>query len=216
MIVARILSLVIGYFCGMWVAGYFLGKKNNVDIRTKGSGNVGTTNTTRVLGKRMGALTLVLDCAKCILAVFLVWLIFKGRYPEHIRLLMLYGACGAVLGHDFPFYMKFKGGKGIAASLGLVLAVYPKAAPICILVFAIVVLSTQYVSLGSISAIIAALIQVYVFGHLGMLSFAPEDLLEAEIVTTMIGILAIVLHHSNIKRLIAGNENKMSFRSKRD
>ncbi len=216
MIWARIISLLIGYFCGMWVAGYFLGKKQNVDIRTKGSGNVGTTNTMRVLGKRAGAITLVLDCVKCIIAVVIVWLIFRNRFPEHIELLKLYGAIGAVLGHDFPFYMKFKGGKGIAASLGMVIAIYPKAVPICVLLFAVIVLTTKYVSLGSISAIIAALIQVYIFGHFGMLSFAAGDLLEAEIVTTFIGILAVVLHHSNIKRLLAGNENKMSFRSNRD
>lgn len=216
MIPARLISLLIGYICGMFLSGFFIGKSKDVDIRTQGSGNVGTTNTMRILGIRVGAITLALDCLKCIGAIAIVWAIFHNSQPEHIRLLMLYAALGAILGHDFPIFMKFKGGKGIASSFGMLIALYPQFLPICFAVFFVAFGLTRYVSLGSILAALAVIIQVIVFGQLGYLSYPPQDLLEAQIITVFIGILAIVLHRSNIKRLIAGNENKLSFKSKRD
>ncbi|MDD6193928.1 MAG: glycerol-3-phosphate 1-O-acyltransferase PlsY [Lachnospiraceae bacterium] len=216
MIVARGISLLIGYVFGMFLSGFFIGKSKDVDIRTQGSGNVGTTNTMRILGIRVGAITLLLDSMKCILALLVVWALFHTRQPEHLRLLMLYGALGAILGHDFPVFMKFKGGKGIATSFGMLIVLYPQFLPVCVLLFAIAVGLTRYVSLGSILAAMAVIVQVIVFGRMGLLSYADTDLLEAQIITVGIGLLAIYLHKSNIKRLLAGNENKLSFKSKRD
>lgn len=216
MIVARGISLLIGYVFGMFLSGFFIGKSKDVDIRTQGSGNVGTTNTMRILGIRVGAITLLLDSMKCMVAVLIVWALFHTRQPEHIRLLMLYGALGAILGHDFPVFMKFKGGKGIAASFGMLLVLYPQFLPVCVLLFAISVGLTRFVSLGSIMAAVAVIVQVIVFGQMGLLSYATGDLLEAQIITVGIGVLAIFLHKSNIKRLLSGTENKLSFKSKRD
>jgi glycerol-3-phosphate acyltransferase PlsY len=215
MIWARIGALAIGYICGMFLSGFFIGKSKDVDIRTQGSGNVGTTNTMRILGVRMGVITLLCDCLKCVLAVVLAWAFFHQTYGEHIALLELYAAIGAILGHDFPVYMKFKGGKGIAASFGMLIAIYPEFLPVCILIFAIAVGITKYVSLGSILAAAAVVVQVYVFGALGLLPFTGAELIEAQVLTTLIALLAIFLHRSNIKRLLQGTENKLSFQSKR-
>ena len=216
MIVERGISLLIGYFFGMFLSGFFIGKSKDVDIRTKGSGNVGTTNTMRILGLRVGAITLLLDSLKCILALLVVWALFHTRQPEHIRLLMLYGAFGAILGHDFPVFMKFKGGKGIATSFGMLIVLYPQFLPVCVLLFAIAVGATRFVSLGSILAAAAVIVQVIVFGQMGLLSYPAADLLEAQVITVVIGVLAIYLHKGNIKRLLSGTENKLSFKSKRD
>ena len=216
MIVARGISLLIGYIFGMFLSGFFIGKSKDVDIRTQGSGNVGTTNTMRILGIRIGAITLLLDSMKCILALFVVWVLFRTRQPEHLRLLMLYGALGASLGHDFPVFMKFKGGKGIATSFGMLIVLYPQFLPICVLLFALAVGLTRFVSLGSILAAAAVIVQVIVFGQMGLLQYPAGDLPEAQIITVGIGLLAIYLHKSNIKLLLAGNENKLSFKSKRD
>lgn len=213
---ARIGALAIGYLCGLFLSGFFLGKSKDVDLRTKGSGNVGTTNTMRILGLKMGAITLLCDCLKSILAVWLVWLLFSKSYEEHIVLLELYGAIGAVLGHDFPVYMKFKGGKGIAASFGMLIAIYPGFLPCCVLIFVLAVAVTKYVSLGSILAALAVIIQVFVFDALGWLPFAPKDTLEAQVLTVFVAVLAIFLHRSNISRLLHGTENKLSFQSKRE
>ena len=216
MVVARGICLLIGYVFGMFLSGFFIGKSKDVDIRTKGSGNIGATNTMRVFGIRVAGITLLLDCLKCIVAVLVVWAIFHTRQLEHIRLLMLYGAFGAILGHDFPVFMKFKGGKGISTSFGMLVVLYPQFLPACILLFAIAVALTKFVSLGSILAAVAVIVQVIIFGQIGLLAYAPSDLLEAQIITVGIGVLAIFLHRSNIKRLLSGTENKLSFKSKRD
>ncbi len=216
MILNRIICIVIGYCFGLFASGFFIGKLHKMDLRDHGSGNIGTTNALRTMGPAMGALTLFLDFLKCVLAVVVVWAIFHNSQPEHVRLLMLYGGVGVILGHDFPFYMNFKGGKGIASSLGLVTANYPIFLPVAAGIFVLSVAITKYVSLGSILACISLIVQVFVFGSLGMLGYSSGDLLEAQIVTCLFATLNIILHHANIKRLIAGNENKLSFRSKRD
>ena len=96
----------------------YLRKKNGIDIREHGSGNAGTTNALRTLGKKAGAVTLLGDCLKCALAILAVYLLFGRSHPQLVRLLELYAGAGCILGHNFPFYLHFKGGKGIAASVG--------------------------------------------------------------------------------------------------
>lgn len=216
MVGARLVSVLIGYVFGMFLSGFFIGKTKDVDIRKQGSGNIGTTNTMRILGVRIGAVTLLLDCLKCMAGIGVVWLFFHDTQPEHIHLLMLYGALGAILGHDFPLFMKFKGGKGIACSFGMMIVLYPQFLPFCVLVFAIAVGITRYVSLGSILAAVTLAVQVIIFGNMGSLSYCTQDLGEAQFLTCFIAVLAIFLHKSNIKRLLTGTENKLSFKSKRD
>ena len=111
MIAARLIVLVIGYFLGTFQTGYIYGKSKGVDIRQHGSGNSGTTNTLRTLGWKAGAITFAGDLCKAILAVVIAHFLFVNRYPDAVKVLEMYAGFGAVLGHNFPFYLKFKGGK---------------------------------------------------------------------------------------------------------
>ena len=208
MIVARIIALVIGYGFGLFQTGYIYGKKHGVDIRTQGSGNAGTTNTLRVLGWKAGLVTFLGDLFKAIFAVLLVKILFGNQYPQSVKILELYVGFGAVLGHNFPFYLKFKGGKGIACTSGMILAVCPIAAPICLVLFIAAVGITRYVSLGSILVVISYLIQVIVFGQLGYLHLEGAVLVEFYIVSACFTAMALWRHRANIKRLLSGTENK--------
>ena len=116
----RIICLVIGYAFGLFQTGYFLGKLNGIDIRKKGSGNVGTTNVIRNLGWKTGLITFAGDALKAIAAVLIVRFVFLHSTMR--MLLCTYAGFGAILGHDFPFYMHFKGGKGVATMAGTMIA----------------------------------------------------------------------------------------------
>ena len=214
MLAARVVSLLIGYIFGMFVSGFFLGKFKHVDLREKGSGNVGTTNTARVLGLKYGAITLLCDCLKPVLASLVVWLIFGRAYAGHIRLLILYASFGAVLGHDFPAFMKFKGGKGVATSVGLILLCFPQPFPLSAVLFFSAVGITRYVSLGSILAAVGFGAQAIVMGYLGWLSYPAGNVGEAVVIAEIISVLVIILHRSNIARLKNGTENKFSLHKK--
>lgn len=209
----RIVGLIIGYAFGNILPGYIIGKIKHVDLRKEGSGNIGSTNTLRTLGVKAGLTTLCLDILKCVLAVVITWLIFRN-FADNVYINMLYAAVGAIVGHDFPIALKFKGGKGIAATLGFAIAIYPQAVPVCAAVFILTVALTRYVSLGSILGIIALVTQVTVFGLLGWLHFSGPSLVEALVITYLVGILGIALHHANIGRLIKGEERKFSFHPK--
>ena len=210
MILARVISLVIGYVFGLFQTGYFYGKSQGIDIHKEGSGNVGTTNSLRVLGIKAGLITFLGDLFKAILAVVLVWLLFRGRYPEEIRVLGLYAGFGAVLGHNFPFYLGFRGGKGIACTSGMILAVVPQAAPVCLVLFLLAVAITRYVSLGSILVVSFYLIQVILFGQVGwFLHLSGAPLYEFYLVSACFTVMALWRHRENIVRLIHGTENKL-------
>jgi len=214
MIGARLLAIVLGYVLGLFQTGYLYGKSHGMDIRTQGSGNAGTTNTLRVLGWKAGLITFLGDLFKAILAVLIIYLIFRERYPESVKILELYAGFGAVLGHNFPFYLKFKGGKGIACTSGVILAVCPIAAPICLVLFIILVAATRYVSLGSIVVVIAYLIQAVVFGQMGYLNIDAAYLPEFYIVSACFTAMALWRHRANIKRLLSGTENKFGVKAK--
>ena len=209
MIVARIISLVIGYVCGLFQTGYIYGRSRGVDIRNEGSGNAGTTNSLRVFGWKAGLITFAGDLCKAILAVVIATVLFKEKYPEAVKLLGFYAGFGAVLGHNFPFYLKFKGGKGIACTAGMILAVCPMAAPICLVLFVGAIAITRYVSLGSILVVISFLIQVIVFGQLGYVNMDASYLPEFYFVSACFTIMGLWRHRENIKRLLNGTENKL-------
>ena len=121
-IAARIAAVLIGYFLGIFQTGYLYGKYKGIDIRSQGSGNAGATNTLRVLGYKAGLITFAGDLLKAILAVVIVHVLFGAYFPQELHVLKLYAGFGAVLGHNFPFFLKFKGGKGIACTSGMILA----------------------------------------------------------------------------------------------
>ena len=119
----RIICLIVGYAFGLIETGYIYGRFKNTDIRQHGSGNAGTTNALRTFGTKGGAITFIGDLLKAVLACCLVWVVFHFMGIEPVKMYMMYTGIGVILGHDFPFYLGFKGGKGIASSAGVALIV---------------------------------------------------------------------------------------------
>ena len=217
MLVNRILALVIGYFCGIFLSGYAYGKSKHKDITTMGSGNAGTTNTFRMFGWKAGLITLIGDVSKPIVAILITWLIFHNREPEGARLLELYAGFGTIIGHNYPFYMKhFKGGKGIACTGGMMIAFCPIEVPVGIGLFIGITALTKYVSLASIVGLISFFIQTVAFGELGYLDVTETYKTEIYILAAIIMIMGIARHHENINRLLNGRENKISFKKKEE
>lgn len=211
---SRLICLAIGYVLGLIQTGYFYGKAHHIDIREHGSGNAGTTNTLRTLGWKAGAVTFLGDLCKAMLAIWIAWLLFHEKYPQYVKVLQMYGGLGAVLGHNFPFYMKFKGGKGIACTAGFILACYWQIAPLCLFLFILAVALTRYVSLGSILVVLTFLVQLIVFGQLGIIALPAESRSEAYVLGAVFTLLALWKHRANIKRLLAGEENKFGMSKK--
>jgi len=203
----RIICLVIGYAFGLFQTAYFYGKAHGIDIRQHGSGNSGTTNALRVLGTKAGLIVFAGDCIKCILAVCVARLIYGGN--EAVYLFCLYAATGAILGHNFPFYLHFRGGKGIAATAGLILAFHPYFIPMGVILFFGAFLTTHYVSLGSLLVYAGLMIEMVICGQLGVFGAASQAvLIEMYIITAFLTIMAYYKHRENIGRLLKGNERK--------
>jgi acyl phosphate:glycerol-3-phosphate acyltransferase len=217
-ILARVIAVAIGYVCGLFLTGFFYSKSKNVDIRTMGSKNAGTTNTLRVLGFKAGAVTFAGDVLKTAVAIVLVRLLFGSGFlgcTQITKVLELYAGLGAILGHNFPFYMHFKGGKGIACTAGILLFFCPFEAPISIGLFLIVLALTRYVSLGSILLVISFFIQTVIFGNLGWFGESEAAIMEIDILAAIIMVMGIVRHKANIGRLLSGTENKFSIKVKK-
>ena len=205
----RIVCLLIGYVFGLFQTAYFYGKAHGIDIRQHGSGNSGTTNTLRVLGTKAGLIVLAGDCLKCIAAVVIVRLIFGSSCPDIIYLLCLYAGAGTILGHDFPFYMGFKGGKGIAATAGLILSFHPYFIIMGVVLFFGIFFTTHLVSLGSLFVYGGFLIEMVLCGQLGVFGDVTQaHLIEMYVLTGLLTVMAYWQHRQNIMRLIQGNERK--------
>nr|WP_288722599.1 glycerol-3-phosphate 1-O-acyltransferase PlsY [uncultured Sellimonas sp.] len=212
----RLICIGIGYIFGLFQTGYIYGKLHHVDIRKMGSGNAGSTNALRTLGIKAGAVTFFGDCFKCIFAVLIARLIFGNTKGDILPLLSMYAGLGAVLGHNFPFYMKFKGGKGIAAMAGLLAAT--TNIWICLIalaVFVTIVAATKYVSVGSIAVVIIFFSGVVVRGQIGDYGMEGAPLYEMYAVAGFLALMAIWKHRANIGRLLNGTENKISFGKKK-
>lgn len=209
----RILSLMIGYAFGLIQTGVLYGRMRGIDIRKHGSGNSGATNTQRVLGTKAGIIVLAGDLLKCFIPCLIARYMFGSADPGQALLYVLYAGTGSILGHDFPFYSGFKGGKGIASSTGLILALYDMRVFLpCFIVFMLCVFVTKYVSLGSILSAATFFISWTVVTANGWNSLAESARLESCMVVFFVSALAIVRHRSNIGRLLAGKENKFSFK----
>lgn len=196
----------LAYLLGSIPTAVWIGRSMyGIDVREHGSKNAGATNTFRVLGKKPGIMVLSIDILKgfvaASLALFLKNLLLD-QSNEHLIHLQIVGAIAAVIGHVFPVFAGFDGGKGVATSLGVIIGIHPAAAGICLLLFLIIFISSQFVSLGAISAAIAfPLVLIFIF------KIESTWLMVFSIILSFAVILA---HRKNIKRLLTGSENKMN------
>ncbi|MCE3294381.1 MAG: Glycerol-3-phosphate acyltransferase [Crocinitomicaceae bacterium] len=190
------------YLLGSIPSAVWVGKAlHGIDVREHGSKNAGATNTFRVLGKKAGIIVLLMDVLKGVAAVFLPRFLSEGN-EEHIIQLELLAGVFVFLGHLFPLFAGFRGGKGVATSLGIIIGIHPPAAGVCFLVFLIVFISTHYVSLGAIAA-------SFCFPFVVILVF-QEHSPYLVVFSIVIGITVIATHKKNIQRLVQGQENKMN------
>ncbi|MCD7905562.1 MAG: glycerol-3-phosphate 1-O-acyltransferase PlsY [Clostridiales bacterium] len=192
----KIICLALGYVIGLFQTAYIFGRVfGHIDIREQGSGNAGTTNAFRVMGKKAGVLVFIGDFLKLVIAFFLARLIFgEGAYS-------MYGAVGCILGHIFPFYMGFKGGKGIACSLALMLCINPLLVLVTYIIGFVVFKIWHYVSLASLTMVAVYLLLMIFAGNYGR---------EHIFLMLTAVLLAFYKHRENIIRLINGEENKFS------
>ena len=205
----RIACLVIGYVFGIMQTAYIYGKMKGIDIREHGSGNAGTTNALRVLGKKAGAIVFAGDFLKCFVSIYLVRFIFKTSAPEILPLLSIYAATGCILGHNFPVQLNFRGGKGIACTAGLLAAFDIRIGIIALLTFLAIVIITRYVSLGSIDIVTEFALFTIIFGQLGLYHMAKAPLIELYVIAAFLAGMAIYRHRANIVRLLNGTENRI-------
>ncbi len=199
---------MIGYVFGLFQTAYLYGKLHGIDIRNYGSGNAGTTNTLRTLGTKAGLIVLLGDIMKCILAIVLTNQLFQNSHPDEIYLLKIYAAAGAILGHNFPFYLHFKGGKGIAATAGMILSFHPWLIPMGVILFFGTFFTTHYVSLGSLLVYAGFMIELVVLGQMGIFGMPQEALIEMYVIAGFLTVMAYYKHKDNIKRLLGGTERK--------
>ncbi len=200
------LALLVSFFCGSIPTAYLMGKKiKGLDIRQFGSGNVGATNAFRVLGKGWGTTCLVLDVFKGWLPTMMLGALLVSEHSLHWPSDAKYWAVGlaAILGHMFTPFLKFKGGKGVATSLGVVLAIAPLPVLIVAVVAVMIIWLTKYVSLASIigSALLPLMILILQF---------KQDPWTSVTITTLLGLMIIWKHRSNIQRLRAGTEKRLN------
>jgi len=197
----QLLSLtLLAYLIGSVPFGLLIAKTKGIDIREQGSGNIGATNVLRCLGKPLGIACFILDVLKGYLPAF-VFPTLGNCAPEFG---ILFGVA-AILGHNFPVFLKFKGGKGVATSAGVLIGIAPLAVGLGILTWAIVFFVSGYVSLGSIVASAVVILAGWLAGY-GLVT---------ALALTLLGALSIYRHRENIKRLLAGTENKFSRKSKK-
>ncbi|MDF7825629.1 glycerol-3-phosphate 1-O-acyltransferase PlsY [Pontiellaceae bacterium B12227] len=188
------LLTILAYLFGAIPFGLLVAKSRGVNIREHGSGNIGATNVFRVVGKSWGVFTMILDALKGFIPAFF-FPMFGNVEPVYG---VLFGFM-AIIGHTFPIYLKFKGGKGVATSAGMLLGVAPVAIGVGLFVFIITVVTSRYVSLASILAAIAVGIAVW---------FEGDKVLVVKVAISIMSFLVIWLHRANIKRLMNGTENR--------
>ena len=220
MAVCNVVCMIVGYLFGCIQTGYIVGRVNKIDIRDYGSGNSGTTNTLRTLGKTAAIITFLGDAVKGLVAVNLArYVIMPAFHVEGEAYLWLLTGFAVVLGHNFPFYLGFKGGKGIAATSGVALSLllFPKHcwvfAVFGLITFASVTLISKYVSLGSLVFITLFLIEFLAFGAAGWLPLTGSAKLEAYGILICLTVLAYIRHRGNIGRLMHGTEGKIGHKA---
>jgi glycerol-3-phosphate acyltransferase PlsY len=205
-LVGYIITACVAYLLGSIPTGYLVAKGRGIDIRTVGSGNIGATNVFRILGKPAGIFVLSVDALKGFVACFfvgpLVYRLLVGSLENGSathEFLKITGGFLAILGHNYTCWLKFKGGKGIATSAGVVLGLLPIALAIALGIWLLVLAISRYVSVASIVAALVLPFGAWWYGY------SPRMI----IVAAAIGLLAIYKHWTNIQRLRAGTENRI-------
>lgn len=199
----RGLIIIIGYLIGGFQTAILVGKKQGIDIRDHGSGNAGATNTLRVLGRKSAFIVFVGDALKAILAIIVANLIFKDNTSLSYVIISGYASIGAVIGHNWPIYFQFKGGKGIAVSVASLFLIDYRMGIIAASIFIVCLYFTRYVSLGSILLTISAPISFALLNK-GLPAFK-----EAIMLVLFIPVMAVYQHRANIGRLLKGTESKL-------
>lgn len=199
-----IICIIIGYFFGNVSTSYLVSKKYDMDIRNHGSGNAGATNVLRVVGAKAAIITFFGDALKAVFAIYLVrYLLYPA--DDMGTILSLYTGIGVVLGHNYPFWLQGKGGKGIAATGGVMFAMDIRLALLAIVIFVLVVAISKYVSVASLT--ISLLLPIWL-----MIRYPGQTYLH--ILGWLFTIFAYYRHRENIKRLIKGTENKINQKKK--
>lgn len=193
-----IIIIIITYLLGNISTSYIISKKvAGVDIRTQGSGNAGSTNVLRTLGKKAGLMTFIGDLLKGIIAVLIAQMIAKITNIDVLTAGYI-GVIGVVCGHNWPVFLGFRGGKGVATSLGSMIAINPIIALTCFGIFLVIVAITKYVSLGSVLSIsMSPIFMIILQNNKGLIA------------TLFLTLSVIFTHRENIKRLINGTERKI-------
>lgn len=206
----ELLIIILAYLIGsiptsVWVSRYFF----QIDIRDYGSGNAGATNTYRILGPKWGTFVMIVDMLKAVVAVKLAFLLPES-YGNELYLVNLQLGLGlaAVIGHIFPIWANFKGGKGVASLFGMVLGIQPNVALCCVGVFILVLYLTRWVSLSSILASIAFPVFILVIFN------EPEHLYR--VFAIVVALMVLFTHQKNIGRILKGNESKVPILKHRD
>lgn len=210
----RIICVIIGYLFGSVIqSGYWLCRARGVDIRTVGSGNAGTTNVIRVMGKKIGYLTYIFDMGKVVVSFLICRALFGAVLPAVV--ICMYSGLGAVLGHDYPFYLHFKGGKGIASTTGVIISlalIRPYFAILILLgflTFMCVMYSSRYVSLASMFLTCGFALEFLICALIGAVPAQGGNLAEAVIIPVVLAALSVYQHRGNIQRLRSGSERKI-------
>lgn len=204
------IGLIVSYLIGSMTPSIWIGRIfYNVDVRTKGSKNAGTTNTIRVLGPKAGIIVFIIDVLKGCLALYLSNIFVSSfLYDTPLEMFNIVSAACVVLGHVFPIYEGFKGGKGVATMLGVLIYLYSEIFWILLLIFIIVFIIWRYISLGSITAAIAFPITYYIYSVYWAKDMDPILFIFAIVVAIFI----VITHRNNIKRLAKGEEKKFKFK----
>ena len=208
-IVQLCVCFILGYIFGNIPNGYLYAKSQGVDIYHQGSGNPGSTNVLRTLGKRAGITVLLMDIAKCMVPIFLMILFLKPENEDQKTLILMLTGIGAILGHNFPILPGVKGGKGVACTGALLIALAPLYTLGLLCFFILIVLTTKYVSLGSVLSVFVFFLSVLLMGKSGILfPFSEAIYLPMCGLSLFLALLCLFQHRENMKRLMNGTENK--------
>lgn len=204
----RVICVITGYVCGLFNTSLVLGKLCGFDVRKQGSGNAGTTNTLRVMGWKYGFAVLAGDMLKALLPMLILSLLLGGGEPEQAGLVRAYAGLGAVIGHNYPFYSGFKGGKGIATTCGFAAGFHPFLIPVFLIGFLTPFLIWHIVSLSSLTMSVVLFLCVVGMGQAGVFPINVPALYEVYVIVGLLVVMAFVRHRTNIEKLVKGQERK--------